>query len=121
MFKLSKVRKIRFGMEIDSLCPVSVQVLLSFLSYHKNLGHLIDLPASCHNKIQFIRLIAAKSNSSITYPMTHHIQEPPPLPVQVGIFPRTLPPPPGTANQMDSLEFPKHIPFFLSPYLGSHL
>lgn len=103
-------------MEIDSLCPVSVQVLLSFLGYHKSLGHLIDLPASCHTKIQFIRRFAAKSNSSITYPMTPHIQEPPPFPVQVGRFPRTLPPPPSTANKMDYVEFPKQVPFFLSPY-----
>lgn len=48
--------------------------------------------------------------------MTPHIQEPPPFPVQVGRFPRTLPPPPSTANKMDYVEFPKQVPFFLSPY-----
>lgn len=95
-------------MEIESLCPVTVQALLSFLGYHNNPGHLINLPACCHAKIQFIRLTAAKSR--LFYCISNDIIfKTPSLPVHISIFPRTLPLPPDTTNKMDYLEFPKYL------------
>lgn len=107
-------------MEIESLCPVTVQALLSFLGYRNKPGDLINLPACCHAKIQFIRLTAAKSRPFYCISNVIILKNSS-LPVHVSIFPRTLLPPPDTANKIDYLKFPKHFSFFPIPYLGSHM